>query len=107
MDQDRIWLPRKVHWVVSWESLDRTVEPDLLFENGGKNQRPGLRWLVDQRGAIRSTNAVSVRGLQQVSVGPSHDEITVEAITGWVSVGKSEPVDVGVGARVKEELVEY
>jgi len=44
--------------------------------------------------------------LELVAVSPSHDEISVESKTSWVSTSKGEAVDIVVARYIKEELEE-
>jgi len=47
-----------------------------------------------------------VGGLEESSVGPSHDEVTMKTVSSGITVGKSEAVEVGVRAGIEEELIE-
>jgi len=98
--------PCPVNGVVAREGSDGTIEANV-FSRGGVDEGLGVGGLVEQEGAVRGCDAVSVGRLEEGPVGPAHDEITVESISSGVAVGKGEVGDViSEGTGLVVELVE-
>jgi len=95
-----------VDGIVSRKRGDSTSEPNVLIRSGG-DEGLGVGGLVAKGWAVSCSDAVGMSSLEQSSVGPSHDEITVQAITSGITISKSKVGDiVSERAGVVEELVE-
>lgn len=95
-----------VDGVVSREQRDRPVEANVLIR-GGSDECLRISWLVAECGAVRGSNTVSVGSLEQSSVSPSHDEISVQTISSRVGIGERKVSNItSKVASLVEELVE-